>query len=173
MKLEEISLMEEAKKGTYAAVSLSTHAVVELMKYIKDNDIPKWVKPSNLHTTLLYSRKHLQDFKPRGKLKDPIIGTPTELVVWETSADDGVPPTNCLIMKFDSPALVKRHQDLMKEHGGTFDYDEYEPHVTLSYDIGDLDIKKLPDVKKAIPTVVFDVEYGEDLMLGWANTAHE
>ena len=75
---------------------------------------------------------------------------PGEFDVWETSPTQGA-KTRCLILKIDCPELVARHKELMDEHEATYDYPVYQPHITLSYDIGDLDINDLPDVKKTIP----------------------
>lgn len=174
MKLEE--LMEDRRKqerGTYAGVRFDTATVDAIEKYMKDNDIPKAVSGDKLHTTLLYSRKYLPDYKATGKLTPHLIGTPTEFVVWKTSGDDGKEPANCLVLMYSCPALVKRHKELMKEYDATYDFDEYKTHITLSYDIGDLDIKTLPEIKKTIKSIVIVEEYQEDLNLSWAHKAHK
>jgi len=53
--------------------------------------------------------------------------------------------------------------ELKKEHGATHDFDSFKPHVTLSYNIGDLDISTLN------PSDIGDInivsEFGEDLDL--------
>lgn len=176
MKLHEIFMEAESTKttkGTYAGVYFDEDTKQVVQKFIKDNDIPKPVNVDKLHTTLLYSRKFLPEYEALGELDEPLIGTPDELVVWKTQGDGDKPPSNCLVLKYDCPDLVSRHKELMKEHGATFDYEEYNPHITLSYDIGDLDIDELTDVKKAIKRVVICEEYGEDLKLDWAHKAHE
>ena len=48
----------------------------------------------------------------------------------------------------------------MKEHGATYDYDEYKPHITLSYDVDDLDPDQLPSFDKDI---IITEETGSDL----------
>lgn len=165
--------MESVKQGTYAGVRFSQDTKDAVNKFLKDNNIPKPVNVEKLHTTLLYSRKHLPNYKPAGKLEAPLVGTPDELVVWKTQGDNGQEQSNCLVMKYTCPKLVQRHKDLMEEHDATFDYAEYNPHITLSYDIGDLDITKLQDVKKTIRSVDIVEEYAESLSLDWANKAHD
>lgn len=171
MKLRE--LMEAMNKGTYAGVYFDEDTKKAVQQYIEDNNIPKPVNVDKLHTTLLYSRKFLPDYIPGGMYKQPLVGTPTELVVWKTQGDEGKEPANCLVMKYDCPELVERHKSLMKEHGATFDYPEYTPHITLSYDIGDIDVDSLSNIKDAIKTIGIVEEYGEDLKLDWAHKAHE
>ena len=171
MKLRE--LMEDVSKGTYAGVYFDEDTKKAVKKYLEDNDIPKPVNVDKLHTTLLYSRKFLPDYIPGGMYDKPLIGTPVELVVWKTQGDEGKEPANCLVMKYDCPELVDRHKSLMKEHGATFDYPEYTPHITLSYDIGDMDVDSLSDIKETIKQVGIVEEYGEDLQLDWAHKAHK
>ena len=65
-------------------------------------------------------------------------------------------------MKFDSPALQSRHKDLMDTHQATYDYPEYKTHLSLSYDIGDFDIKQI-DFSLIAHPIIFTNEYQEDL----------
>lgn len=171
--MADIITEAEGMRGTYAGTYFDVDTVKAISDYVTNNKIPKPVNLSKLHTTLLYSRKYLPDYKAVGKYDTPMVGTPLELVVWKTKGDDGSEPANCLVMKYDCPELVKRHNELMKTHGATFDYDEYNPHVTLSYDIGDMDITTLPDIVKAVKRIVITEEYGEDLRLDWAHQAHK
>jgi len=165
MKLKD--LMEQSKKkGTYAGVRFDTETNRALHKYMTENKIPTSVRPDKLHTTLLYSRKHLPNYKPAGKIQPPMTGNPTGLDVWETQGENSA-KTKCLIFQYDCPELVTRHKSLMKEHEATFDYPEFKPHVTLSYDIGDMDIDKLPNIDEIGPLNLVE-EYGEDLDLDWA-----
>jgi len=169
MKIKEI--LEEKRKtvrGIYAGVKPSQETKENLADYMEDNKIPLPVKADKLHTTILYSRKHLPNYKPAGKLDVPYVGKTVGFTVWKTTPEDpNEEKANCLVLKFKCPALVKRHEELMKEHGATFDYDKYETHITLSYDIGDLDVSKLPEVDFDLE---FDTEYLEELNLNWAKT---
>lgn len=160
MMLREIKQV----KGTYVAVKFDEDTIKSLQQYLKDNKIPNGLHPHKLHTTVLYSKKHCPDYESLGEYEDPLIGHPDELVIWETSDEE---KANCLVLKYRCPDLVRRHEELMDEHNATYDYDTYHPHVTLSYDCGDLDIDQLPDVKKAIPKIIIVEEYGEDLDLDW------
>ena len=177
MRLEELQLIneEDSKEpdGTYAAVSFSEDTKDRIKKFIDDNEIPNPIKLDKLHSTLLYSKKYCPNYEPLGELEEALVGTPTEFDVWQSQPDDEGTCSNCLVLQFDCDQLIDRHNSLMKEHGATFDFDEYRPHVTLSYDIGDLDIKQLD------PSSIGDLniieEYGEDLNTDWAkeNTESE
>lgn len=167
MKLRDI-LMEQQERGTYAGVKFSPDTVARIKAYIKDNNIPNPLRSEKFHTTLVYSRKYIPEYEPAGKYPEPMIGTPVRLDVWKTKPTDGSEPSNCLVMEYDCPELTARHEELMAEHGATHDYPEYRTHVSLSYSIGDLDYKTLPDIIEGIGPIEIVEEYGEDLDLNWA-----
>lgn len=160
-----IDLFEAAShKGTYAAVKFSDATKDAIKAYIKDNEIPNGVPRSKLHTTLLYSRKHLPNYKALGKLEDPLIGVPGTFEVWESSSE---PKTRCLVLKFKCSELDARHEQLMTEHKATYDFPEYKTHITFSYDIGDMDHTDLPPLGDEFAIEIVH-EYQEDLDLNWA-----
>ncbi len=167
MKIEE--LYEAKKPGTYAGVRFSEDTKKQLAKYISDNDIPNPVPVDKLHTTVLYSTKHLPEYDPQGKIEPPYIGTPTGFEMWKTQPDDDGNTKECLILRYECSDLDKRHKALMKEHEATYSFDEYITHVTLSYDISDSDVtvKSLPNYKHDLE---IGVEYSDDLNLDWAKT---
>lgn len=86
MKVSE--LFEKEEQGTYAGVRFSPSTNDALIKYTKDNKIPKPIKPDEIHTTLLFSRKYLPDYKPAGKLGEPMVGTPTNLDIWPSQPNE-------------------------------------------------------------------------------------
>lgn len=166
MKLEE--LMETTTKGSYAGVKFDTPTKQAIHRYMKEHKLPTAVRPDKLHSTLLFSRKYLPDYKPAGKYDPTLVGKPIGFEVWPTRPADGSKPARCLVLRYDCPELEKRHKELMKMHNATYDFPDYKPHITLSYDIGDLDEKKLPDIGKYVDQIGIDEEYGEDLSLSWA-----
>jgi len=110
----------------------------------------------------------MPDYKAKQWIGKPIIARPLEFAVWKTNADSSV-HTNCLVLKLSAPELVERHHELRRLYGGTHDYPTFEPHVTLSYDIGDFDVSALSinDLPKGLALLV---EFQEDLDLNWAAT---
>lgn len=163
MRLDEVA----TNKGTYAGVKFSDDTSKLIKQYLDDNKIPNAISPNKLHTTLLYSRKHLPDYKAIGTYPKPLIGTPGNFDVWKSNNEDGS-STNCLVVEFDCPELSKRHDELMDEHKATYDFPDYKTHITLSYDIGDMDIKDLPSFIDTVPTIKICKEYQEQLDLDWA-----
>lgn len=161
---------DEQSKGTYAAVKFSQKTIDQVVKYIEENDIPNATPADKLHCTVLYSRKYCPDYEPQGEIDPPYIGECDKLEVWESKGKlRDQEPTRCLVLKFKCPALNERHEELMDEHDATYDFPEYKTHITLSYDIGDMDESTLPDPCETITTIEVVKEYGEDLDLDWAS----
>lgn len=148
--------------GTYAGYRYDKDGVALLSKYAKDTELPNPLDPAKTHTTLLYSKKHCPDYEPLGKLDPPIKCEIGKLEVWPTQSKK-----NALVVTLNAPDMNKRHKTLMDEHDATYDFDEYKPHITLSYDIGDLDVDKLPDIRDTIKEIDAVEEYGEDLQDEW------
>lgn len=170
MKLFDIMEKKEEEKkeelGTYAGVRFDDDTIKRIKAYAIDNEIPDRLESRKLHTTLLYSKKHLPDYVASGDLDEPLIGKPTGFDVWESQPDDEGIKSNCLILLYDCSELVKRHKDLMSQHEAEYDFDEYKPHITLSYNIGDLDVSKLN--AEDIGDINITTEYQEELNIGWA-----
>jgi hypothetical protein len=132
---------------------------------MREAGIPNMLDKEKLHSTLLYSRKHCPNYEPAEQVS--YIGKPLHFEVWKTQDPNGTGKTRCLVLRFDCPELVERHNMLRKEHGATHDYPEYNPHITLSYDIGRSDEKLFPDVQKHLGLIKMVQEYSEDLDLDW------
>lgn len=149
-------LREEHQEGLYVAAFFSDETNNLLAGYCSKNNIPNSVPAPSLHTTIVYSRVPVLGFEPNHTLEVPVNTTYAKLDVWETQAGP-----KCLVLHFFSPYLHIRFQEAMSL-GATYDFDEYKPHVTLSYDIGDLDHTKLPAI--TFPLVIAG-EYSESLDL--------
>lgn len=162
MRLIEVA----SKKGTYASVSFDKETQEAVKKYQDENGISNPVPVDKLHTTLLYSRKHLPEYEATGDLDEPMVGTVKGFDVWDSQASGKGEKTKCLVLEYNCECLTKRHKSLMDEHEATYDYDEYKPHITMSYDF-DGDVDKLP---KFTDNINITKETGEDLDLSWDPT---
>lgn len=168
MKLHELK-DALSKKGTYAAVRFCERTKNAIQSYMHEANIPNMLDKEQLHSTLLYSRKHCPNYQPDSSAS--MVGIPHEFDVWNTQSPEGSgkETSRCLVLKYECPDLVKRHQELREEHGATHDYPSFEPHITLSYDIGDMDESTFPDIKKHLGQINIVGEYSEDLDLNWAD----
>lgn len=168
MKFEFInSLIQEGKKpdGTFVGVKISKESKDALISASKKMKVPNIIDKDKIHITLIYSRKHLPKFEAKGKLEKPIIVSVDKLDIFPAQEGD----SKALIVKLDAPDLVKRHKEIMKEEGATYDFPKYIPHITLSYDVGDFDAKaeKITDYMSNSNLEIVE-EYAQDLELNWA-----
>ena len=157
MKITELLDTSKQKTGTYAAVTYDEDSAKALSDFAEENNIPDPVAPSDLHATLLYSRKHLPDYEPLGDLETPLTAKVKGFKGCPTNSGE----KNCLVALLDCPELEERWKYLMDTHGATWDFPDYTPHTTLSYDVGDLDASRLnPD---DLGELVINHEFSEDL----------
>lgn len=73
-----------------------------------------------------------------------------------------------LVLLIECEELHNRHEFLMKEHDASYDYPTYKPHITLSYDAGEVDLDKLTDLT-SLKDLEITTEYGEDLKQNWSD----
>ena len=112
--------------GTYAkAVPCkdSKNKIAELVNLLNINNS---VSPHSLHTTVTYSRKVVPELES-SVLPEPIIATPIGFAIFKSNM------YNCLVILLESLGLNSLHQQAMAL-GATYDYDQYHPHITVSYD---------------------------------------
>ena len=141
MKLDEVTKTDP--QITFAGVNLSKETEDNIRQYQAALKIPNPNK--DLHITLLYSRKYLPDYKALGTMDE--TAKPKSFQVFDHGGK------RALVLKLDSSYLIDRFNTLMKEHDARYDYDQYQPHVTLSYDLEDIDEKTLPMFKYDIHMV--------------------
>ena len=144
------------KKGTYVAVRFNKHSQDLIDGFVKRNNVPNPLPLEDIHSTILYSRKHCEGLELEPNILHTCMVDGME--VWPSKSGK-----HCLVLKLNCPSLVKRHEELMKKHDATYDYKEYKPHITISYDIGDTPISSFVEPKGMI--LIGTKEYYEDLDL--------
>ena len=152
----------QTEKGTYVGWRYGDDTLHEINTWLSDSYIPNPIHITKIHSTIIYSRVEF-DFEPKGRFIVPEYAQTNRLGTFDTR--DG---KRALIWFIDCQAMTDRHNHIMKTTAATFDYDEYTPHITLSYDIpADYDISKLHI--QGLPIVLQLVsEYTEELDLDWA-----
>ena len=126
--------MEERRQtGVYASCSYDENSLQLLADWMDGHNdlIPMPVPKEQIHTTIVYSRR---DFPcPIGEeivLKNPLDFCPSGFTLLGKPEDDQA----CLVMLLDADPLVDVHEMLVQK-GAEHDYDDYIPHVTLSYNV--------------------------------------
>jgi 2'-5' RNA ligase len=159
------SLLSESKekKGTYVGVRLTPKSTGLLRKFAREIKVPNILANEDMHITVIFSRNHIDNYKPLGKL-DPTIEVEVNTLTVFQNEEEG--SKRILVVTLKAPELTKRHNEIMKEPGATYDFDSYIPHVTLSYDCGDFDETGHGIKKFFKEPLEIDEEYEEELTLG-------
>jgi hypothetical protein len=151
--------LHQRKKPTFVGVRFDGASMDEIAKLNKNVD--NRTSRGEFHITLIYSKKPIF-ITALGKLEPPVEVKAKHYSIFHTRTGE-----NCLVLEVDAPALVARHNEIMKNYGASYDFPEYKPHLTLSYDCGTgFDLKSLPPVED-IPTLYCHLEYASELEIDW------
>lgn len=146
------------KQGVYVALRVLGQANDVLNAFIVSSGFPAigTLKERRRHVTVIYSRAYVE-LQPLKSVLYQARGK--RLRVFDEA--DG---RRCLVVELDAPEVVARHNGLLLQHPDLkHDFEDYIPHITLSYDIGSFDVStlSLPDF-----SCVLGDEYVKDLNLG-------
>lgn len=144
--LSEICFLVENAKSDGVYIGIRFENTVEVLKdffeELKKLGIKNIIAFEKIHTTLIYSSKN-----PDSEIKigEDLLGVKAKFSKFHVF--DTADNKKALVLKLNCKALIDKHKKLMKEHDLSYDYDEYIPHITVSYDIGDFDLSKIKDIK--------------------------
>lgn len=155
--MKSFAQLVEELKGTYIGVRFSDESLKILKDLQKMYKIPDPTPVSDMHSTVIYSRVPV-DF-PINNAVNEKVSREVQFHVFNTR--DG---KRALVLKIKSDYLTKRHE-LGTELGATYDFPDYIPHITLSYDVGDKNFSTKPF--KLEKDLVISKEYYEELNLNW------
>lgn len=121
--------MERRKTGIYVSCNYTKETADLLSEWSIKNQIRYPLDKRHYHTTLLYSRSHVegaQEICDLISFNETIILNPIGFKLFDSS------DLAALVLEFTAPQLVNIH-NLLIANGGTHDYPDYIPHLTLSY----------------------------------------
>ena len=139
-----------------------------LIAWAKDNGFTSTLAADDMHVTVLYSRSPVDPMKMgeswSGDEQGRIRVKPGGPRAIERFGE------NAVVLLFASYELESRHRSMV-EAGGSHDFDEYHPHVTLSYEVpADVD---LAAIKPYAGALEFGPELFEPLDLDWKRKVSE
>jgi hypothetical protein len=130
-RLQDYMILVEEEQdhanGTYAEVTPSVKSLRIIEKIIHDLKLDNPTPSHEIHCTVTYSRRpcpSLADYEPDLPVKAGVKG----FRVFPMQSGK-----NCLVLELESSDIVELHEYALSL-GATHDYDEYTPHVTLTYD---------------------------------------
>jgi hypothetical protein len=127
----------EKRNGTYAALKYEDGTIKIIGDLIELWNIPNPLKPEKLHTTIIYSRSPIPAGKQHNMNRAEMKSKgwkflPSHLGLLKSSPHS--PITDVLVLFLKAPELVELH-DSLKVNGASHDFDGYDPHITLSYNL--------------------------------------
>lgn len=167
MKLTEIKELikeeDETSTGAFVGAKFSEKSNDALVKFIKDANIPNATERDQLHTTVMYTYSDVPDLVDEtGQSFDPpLIAKPTKFEIFNTQDDN-----DCLVLRIECDKLTERHEDIIADYGAVYTHDEYKPHITLSYNCNDINIKDL-EIPETLTEIEIIEEYATSLNPDW------
>lgn len=155
MLIKELITEISKKEGVYAGYNLAEESANLLVNWAISTDIKNIYAPDEMHVTVAYSKKYFS-FTPKGKLKTPLK---CSVIRPKWLGDE----KDCLVLLLKCPELDKRFEETIKA-GAHWDFPSYQPHVTISNDTPDIEIKELPPVNFDI---FLDYEFANKLEDDW------
>lgn len=139
-----------------------------LIAWAKENGFKSTLSADDLHVTVLYSKTAVDPMKMgeswAGDEQGRIRVKPGGPRAIERFGE------NAVVLLFASWELESRHHSMV-EAGGSHDFDEYHPHVTISFDVpADTDLTALKPYAGALE---FGPELFEPLNLDWKRSITE
>jgi hypothetical protein len=119
----------------FAAVKFSDETIHRILEFCENHKVPNPVDSNDLHSSLICSNKMVTNFSPKKKIF--AIGESKEFDIFISypNAKKTI-TTRCLVLKYQSSYMESRFNHII-ENGGIHGHDTYQPHITLSYNIGD------------------------------------
>jgi len=129
-------LEDDNKKGTFVGIRFDAKTVKNILQWVEQNNISSPTAADTLHCTLLSDKEN--KFEWETKNYNGLRIDPSTYKLEKFGEANEV-----LVLSFKSQELSKRHQAGKEKHNITWDFSEYIPHVTLSYEATDVDLDKL------------------------------
>lgn len=109
----------------------------EIIEWAKAQGFKTTYPPEKMHVTVAYSKAPVDWFGLPDHLRTVHIpaGGPRDLHLMG-------PEKNVVALRFKSEALARRHQQVL-EHGASWDWPEYLPHITITLDAQGVDIEEI------------------------------
>lgn len=112
-----------------------------------------------LHTTIAYSRQAV-DWMKMGSPWDQSSDGKLEVNAGGPRLVEQLGSDGAIVLMFNSSSLSYRNMD-MRERGASWDYEEYQPHVTIGYTKNPIDTDKLESIKPYSGAIKFGPEIFE------------
>lgn len=160
-------LRDAAPRTLYVQRKLLNAA--EFIAWAKTQGFAITTPADDLHVTVAFSRKPVDWMKAGENWNSDKNGNltvqPGGARLVEKLGDKGA-----VVLLFNSSELTWRHESIRREAGASWDFPEYQPHVTITYAGGDLDLSKVEPYRGKLQ---FGPEIFEELDDDWSSRLTE
>ena len=111
----------------------------QLVDWAKTNGFKTTLPADDMHVTVAFSKMPV-DWALVGEPLDTVSWVPASKERWiDRLGENG----EAVVLRFSDPSLQARHE-LMRARGASWDFPAYNPHITISWQAPDLDVKVVP-----------------------------
>jgi len=141
----------------------------EFIAWAKAQGFGTTTPAGDLHVTIAFSRKPVDWMKAGENWNSDKNGNltvqPGGARLVEKLGDKGA-----IVLLFNSSELTWRHESIRREAGASWDFPEYQPHVTITYAGGDIDLSKVEPYRGRLH---FGPEIFEEIDDNWTSRLRE
>lgn len=141
----------------------------EIITWAKGQGFTKTLLPADMHVTIAFSRQAIDWMKAGSSWSENDKGNLT-IKPGGARLVEPLGPKGAVVLLFNSSDLSWRHQDIKRSTGASWDWPEYQPHISISYDAGDMDLSK---VKPYAGEIVLGPEIFEEVKNDWEKSIEE
>lgn len=136
--LEVVREDDSSESGKFVGCRLTRESERELMHWMRENKLRKREPRARLHITVIGDKNHEFDWTPA------VFDPPLEVNASTYKLQRFGKNEEFVVLTFSCPELEKRHKQARRRHGLSWDFEHYQPHISLSEDPNKLnDIAKL------------------------------
>lgn len=135
------TIKEDDTGGTFVGARLTRDSERQLMHWMRENGLRKREPRARLHVTVIGDPNRQFDWNP-ATFEPPLETDAASYKLERFGGDD-----KFVVLSFSCTELEKRHLMGRKKHGISWEFDHYQPHITLSEDpnkLNDLERLLLP-----------------------------
>lgn len=161
-----ILLADAAPRSLYVSRKLLNGA--ELVKWAKGQGFKTTVPSDELHVTVLFSRTPV-DWMKMGSGWDQDADGKVKVAPGGARLVEKLGDKGAVVLLFSSSSLSWRHEEMVR-NGASHDFDEYQPHVTITYEGTDVDLTKVEPYRGEL---VFGPEIFAEVVDDWEQSLTE
>lgn len=140
--------------GLFIGLEVSQQDLEKIKNFQDKIELKNPVKAEEIHCTLFATTDNFEYVSTT-----PIPVEIHNITLGKIKTQSGV---DCLVLYFDSETLKNQHDFIKDKYNVKPFYAQFIPHLTLSYDCGELDITQT-NLKEYIQQLTFIKEYTQDL----------